>query len=49
MADDFERDAEMPEEWATDVILVRDANGLIAEAEVPDDDVSEVIIDGLDD
>lgn len=49
MADNFERDAEMPEEWATDVILVRDGNGMIVEAEVPDDDVSEVIIDGLDD
>ena len=49
MADTLERDAEMPGEWATDVILVRNANGSIAEAEVPDDDVSEVTIDGLDD
>ncbi len=49
MAEAFERDAEMPDEWVTDVILTRDADGLILETDVPDDDVSEVIIDALDD
>ena len=45
----LEREGDAPEDWATDKVLERDADGNICEVEVPDDPDAEEVDDDADD